>query len=134
MLPTAMSMKPSATCSGERALPVACSISRGERRELRAHDGSVERLVALRPEHLGKERRLDLADGDVRIGDGERPAAPVGRRPRIGARALRPDAKARAVESEDRAAAGGHGVDAIIGARTRTPATWVSKARSNSPA
>ena len=84
---------------------------RGERRELRAHDGSVERLVALRPEHLGKERRLDLADGDVRIGDRERPAAPVRRRPRIGARALRPDPKARAVESEDRAAACGHRMD-----------------------
>ena len=54
---------------------------------------------------------MQLADHEVGVGDRERAAAPVAGRPRIGARRFGPDPEARAVEGEDRAAAGGHGVD-----------------------
>ena len=63
------------------------------------------------PNTRGKNVGLDLADGDVGVGHGERAAAPVRGRPGIGAGAVRPDPEARAVEAEDRAAAGGDGVD-----------------------
>ena len=55
--------------------------------------------------------RLDLAEHDVGIGHGQRPAAPVAGRPGIGPGAVRPDAVFRAVEMQDRAAAGRHRVD-----------------------
>ena len=78
---------------------------RSERRKLRPHHVGVERLVAVRAEHLREEPGIELADHHVAVGDGERPAAPVRRRPRVRARGLRADAKARAVERADRAAA-----------------------------
>ena len=55
--------------------------------------------------------RLDLAQHDVGVGHGERPAAAVAGRPRIGAGAVGPDAVFRAVEMQDGAAAGRHRVD-----------------------
>ncbi len=73
---------------------------------------AVQRLVGLRPEHLRKVRRLDLAQQHVGVGRGQRPAAPVARRPGVGAGALGPDAQPRTVELQQRAATGGHGVDA----------------------
>ena len=73
---------------------------------------AIERLVRRLAEHLREPLRLDLAQQHVRIGDGQRAAAPVARRPGIRARAVRPGAQPRAVEAEDRAAARGHGVDA----------------------
>ncbi len=84
----------------------------GERREFRAHRGVVQGGIALRPEHRRKELRLDLAEHDVRVGDGERTVPAVARRARVGAGRVRPDAVARSVEMQDRAAAGGDGVDA----------------------
>jgi hypothetical protein len=44
-------------------------------------------------EHLGEVRRLDLADHHVRIGHGQRAAAPVAGRAGIGARTLGPTRK-----------------------------------------
>ena len=99
-------MKPSATTSALRP------VLRRELVELRLHHFLAQRLVGLRAEHLREVARLDLAHHHVRIRHRERSAAAVARRPRIGARALRPDAKARTVELEDRATAGRHGVDA----------------------
>ena len=57
-------------------------------------------------------RRLDFSDHHVRIGHRQRPTAPVARRPRVGASAVRPGAKPRAVEGQHRAATRSHGVDA----------------------
>ena len=112
MLPTAMSTKPSATCSGVRRLPVASRISLRQRGELRPYRPGIERLVAMRPEHGGKECRLHLAQHHVAVGDGERPVLAVAGGAGIGAGGIRPDAVARAVEMQDRAAARGDGVDA----------------------
>ncbi len=53
----------------------------------------------------------DLAEHDVAVGDGERPAAPVAGRARHRAGAVRADPEALAVEAADRAAAGRDGVD-----------------------
>ena len=55
--------------------------------------------------------RPDLAQHDVAVGDGERPAAPVAGRAGIGAGALRPDPEPPPVERADRSAAGRHGMD-----------------------
>ena len=84
---------------------------RREGREPRAHRAGVQRLVLAGAEDVREEFRLQLAEHDVAVGDAERPAAPVARRAGIGARRLRPDAIARAVEGADRAAARRHGVD-----------------------
>jgi hypothetical protein len=90
-------------------LPVAAAISLASAAKRAAT--TVERFIAARPEHAREERRLDLAEREVGIGHRQRPAAAIARRPRVRAGALRADAKARAVEGEDRAAAGGDGVD-----------------------
>ena len=71
----------------------------------------VERLVAVRAEHLGEVGGLDAAEHHVGVGDGERAAAAVAGGSRVGAGRVRPDAVAAAVEVQDRAAAGRDGVD-----------------------
>ena len=80
-------------------------------RELLAHDGGIERLVAAGAEDGRELCRLDLADHDVGVGHGERAAAAVAGRARHRAGAVRADAGAGAVEVQDGAAAGRHGVD-----------------------
>ena len=110
--PTAMSMKPSATCSGVRGWPVARSISAASSPNLRSTTSRSSASSPCGPNTRGKVRRLDLAEHHVGVGHRQRPAAPVAGRPGVGAGALGPDAKARAVEAQDRAAAGGDGVDA----------------------
>ena len=72
----------------------------------------VERLVGVRSEHPREEPRLDAAEHDVAVGHRQRPAAAVAGRARIGAGGLGTDPEPGAVEMEDRAAAGGDGVDA----------------------
>ena len=64
-----------------------------------------------RPEDLGEELRHELSHHHIGVGDGERPAAPIAGRPRIGARGIGADAEARAVIKEDRSAAGRDGMD-----------------------
>ena len=64
----------------------------------------------------GTEQRRQGCDGQptqqqVGIGDRGRTAAAVGRRPRIGTGRLRPHPQPQAIESQDRATTGGHGVD-----------------------
>ncbi len=54
----------------------------------------------------GKKPRVELADHDVGVGDRERPAAAIAFGTRVGAGRIRPDAEARSVEMQDRAAAG----------------------------
>ena len=76
-----------------------------------AHRAGVQRLVLAGAEDVREEFWLQLAEHDVAVGDAERPAAPVARRTGIGARRLRPDAIAGAIEGADRAAARRHGVD-----------------------
>ena len=65
-----------------------------------------------RSEHVRKQCRVELADHHVAVGHRQRTAAAIGRGAGIGAGRLRPDAKARAVERADRAAAGRDRVDA----------------------
>ena len=100
-------MKPSATCS--RRAAVADLLA--QRGEALAHRFGIERRILLRPEDFRKEIRNELADHDVGVGDRERAAAPVACRSGIGAGGIRADAKPRAVEMQDRSAAGGDGVD-----------------------
>ncbi len=71
----------------------------------------VQRLVGRRAEHVREEVGQELADHQVGVGDGERAAAAVAGGAGIGAGTLGADAEALAVEADDRAAAGGHGVD-----------------------
>ena len=111
MLSTAIARKPSATSTGVRRLPVASAISRGERGEFRRDDARSSGWSPSGPNTCGKESRLQLAEHDVAVGDGERPAAAIAGRAGIGAGRFRPDAKARAVEAADRAAARRHRVD-----------------------
>ncbi len=71
----------------------------------------IERLVLRRPKDFRKKIGDQLADHHVGVRNGKRPAAAVALRSRIGAGRIRADTKARAVEMQDRAAAGGHGMD-----------------------
>ena len=108
----AICKKPSATDSAVAALRAGCPHLLGQRFELRGHALAVQRFVASGPEDLREKRRLDPAQQHVRVGGGQRPAAAVACRARVGARAVGPDAQARAVEVQHRATAGRHGVDA----------------------
>ena len=83
----------------------------GQRGELDAYGVGIQGLVLIGTEHAGKELRLQLAQHDVAVGDGQRPATPVTGRPRICAGGLRSDAIARAVEDTHRAAARRHRMD-----------------------
>ena len=94
-------------------MPVAGAHLVGERRELRAHDVRIERLVAARgrtPAETASGSSLPtITLQSVTVsGPPRRYAAGPG----IRARGLGPDAKARAVERADRAAARRHRVDA----------------------
>ena len=82
-----------------------------ERLESLAHGVAVERLVVPRSEDAWKKIGDELARHDIRVGDGERAAAPVGEGAGIGSCRIGADAKARAVIMDDRAAAGRDGVD-----------------------
>ena len=75
-------------------------------RKRRTHRAGVERLVLLRPEYFGKEIGNELAGHHIGIGHGQRPAAAIAFRTGIGAGGIRANTKARAVEMQDRAAAG----------------------------
>ena len=79
--------------------------------EFLLHDVGVEGLVGSGTEDVGKMLRLQLAQHQVAVCDGERPAATVACRAGIGGGGVRSDAVAGAVEMQDRAAAGGDGVD-----------------------
>ncbi len=93
-----------------RAAPVA-DFAR-QRLEGFTHAYVVERLILRGAEYFGKIVGDQLARHDVGVGDGERAAAAIALRPGIGGRRIRADAKARAVEMQDRAAARRDGVDA----------------------
>src|SRR5690606_4438046 len=61
--------------------------------------------------HRRKIVRLDLAQHDIAIGNGERSLLAVRSWTRIGARRIRPDTQTRTVKMQDRAAAGGYCMD-----------------------
>ena len=71
-----------------------------ERLEAGAHGVRVERLILGRAENSGKKIGNELADHDIRVGHGQRPAAPVTGGAGIGARRLRTNAHARAIEAQ----------------------------------
>ena len=80
---------------------------------LQPHSRSVrvERLIAVRSEHAREMIRVDAAEEQVAIGDGERSAIAIAGRSRVRAGGLRPDAKAHSVEAADRPATRRDGVD-----------------------
>ncbi len=95
---------------------------------------AVERLVAVRAEKLREMIGLDLAEQDVAVGDGERPAAAIGGGAGVGTGAFGADEQPRAVPAADRAAARRHGVDAQHRGADARAATIVSLSRSRRPA
>jgi hypothetical protein len=95
----------------------------------------VQRLVRVRAEDRREEIRLQLAEHDVGVGDRQRPAAAIGSRPGHWRRpnpGRRGSAARRRNAGSSRRPPPPYG-SSIIGARSRTPATSVSKARSYSP-
>src|SRR5580704_15044553 len=78
------------------------------RRERRAYRIGIERLVLRGAENFGKEIGNELADHHIGVGHGERTAAAIAFWAGIGASRIRADAKPRAVEMQDRAAAGSY--------------------------
>ena len=102
----AISTKPAAVSSSERAWPAAASAS-ADARERLLHRRRAQREREALPAHAAEEQ--------VHVGERELARAgarAVAERPRLGARALRPDREREAVEAAERAAARGHGVDA----------------------
>ena len=67
-------------------------------------DVAVQRLVRPGAEYARKEFRLNAAQQDIRVGDGQRACAPIARGSRVGGRGLRTHTQARAIEADDRAA------------------------------
>ena len=83
----------------------------GKACEFLRDDGGIERLVAARAEDSRKKGRLKLAEHQIAICDRERTAAAIAGRPRDRARRLRSHTQPHAVETADRAAPRGDGVD-----------------------
>ena len=81
-------------------------------RKALAHHLAIERRIALRAKDLREKVGLDLAEHHVGIGHGERPAPAIAGRPWIGAGRIRTHPHPGAIEMQDRAAAGGHCVNA----------------------
>ena len=71
----------------------------------------VERLITIRAEHGRELGRIDPAQEQIAVGDGQRDAGAVAGGPRSGACRFRTDTEAHAVEPADRPAAGSDGVD-----------------------
>ena len=84
--------------------------ARGHGRERLARRRLVDGPGAVRAEHVREEGRPQLARHQVAVGDGERPALAVARRPGVGAGAARADPVAPALEGADRPAARRHRV------------------------
>ena len=68
----------------------------GEIDEGGAHGVRIEGLIVCGAEDLGEEPRIELAEHDVGVGDGQRAAAAIGLWARVGAGAVGTDAEARA--------------------------------------
>ncbi len=79
--------------------------------ELLPHRFGIEVLIGLGSENLRKEARHDLADHQIGIGHGQRPAFAVAGRARIGTGRIGTDREAHSVVMQDRAAARRHRVD-----------------------
>ena len=106
-------------CNAEKALcngfrRVLGILRRGYLRRQRfkqvVNDVGIQRLFAFRAEDSGKVPRLDPAQHDIAVGDSQGPAPSVTRRAGVCASRVRADPKTRAIECEDRSAAGGDGV------------------------
>ena len=82
----------------------------GELGQARAARGGVERLALVGSENRREGRRLDAAQHQVGVGDRCRSTPAVGGGTGIGAGASRTHPGAQSVESEDRTAACGHGL------------------------
>ncbi len=90
--------------------PASADLGR-HRDESSAHGIGIEGLVPAGPEDRREEIGLKLADHDIRIRHGERPAVAIGLRSRIGAGAVGPAAEALTVEMQDRATTRRHRMD-----------------------
>jgi len=95
MLPTAISMKPSATCSGARVSPVAPRISSARAVNFARTTTSSSGASPRGPNTRGKNFGWIFSEHDVAVGHRERAAAAVACRTRIGAGRVRADAISR---------------------------------------
>ena len=99
------------------------------------HDLAVQWQIGVFAKNGRKQIRLQFAKHHIAIGHGQRSAASVARRARVGARRFGPDPVAQAVEFQHRPTAGRDGMDTHNRYPHRAlPATRVSNARSYSPA
>ena len=85
--------------------------ARREFGERALHRAAVQRHVGAAAENLREQIRLQFSEHDIAVGDGERSAAAVANRARVRAGRVGTDAVTRAVKMQQRAAAGGHGVN-----------------------
>ena len=111
MRSTAIRKNPAASCSSRGVSPVAAATVARQLRECVPRCVRVERLVGIGAEHARKELGLNAAEQQVRVGHRRRPAVPVTRGPRVGARGLRADLEPALAERQDRAAAGSDGLN-----------------------
>ncbi len=103
-------------------------ITRGKRHALRqlaeapCDDAGIQGFIGRRSEYARKEIRLDTAQQDVGVGDGQRACAPIARGSGTCSRGFRAYAQARAVEADDGPAAGRDAVNAHHGRANPHPA------------
>ena len=112
MFSTAILRKPSAISSGVRRMPVADAISSASAANFARTTSASSGSSPPGPNTFGNSAGSSLPTITLQSVTVERAAAPIRGRPGIRARGLGPDAKARAVERADRAAAGRDRVDA----------------------
>ncbi len=85
--------------------------ARGQFGKALAHPVGVQRGVGLRPEHGRKVLGANAAEHHIRIGDGQRPTAPVAGRARAGPGRIGPHAQPCAIEMQNGTAPGRHGMN-----------------------
>ena len=72
---------------------------------------NIQRLIRVGTKHPGEIIRLDPSQHHIAVGHTQRPLVAVTGRPRAGAGRLRAHPVSGAIELQDRAATGGHGMD-----------------------
>ncbi len=113
MLPTAISQRRrSDFLRADGAAGGACHALRQLGEALAQRHSRSSDSLPLGPNTRGKNARLNAPEQDVGVGDGKRPAAPITCRSRVGARRFGAHPQPRAVEPNDRPAAGGDAVNA----------------------
>ena len=94
-----------------QALSTAPLYLRGQGGKAGADGVDIQRLVAVGSENPREKVRLQLAQQHVGVGHAQRAAPPIAGRPGLGAGRIGSRAEAQAIVVQDRAPAGGDGVD-----------------------